>query len=80
MTLILTLYAEFFFLNLQNVDWTISSRYTNCNQILLELESHHSMLKLLCSKTYSKGNNGHGRKCFHRHVPARRCRRVNLST
>ena len=28
---------------------------------------------------YSKGNNGHGRKCFHRHVPARRCRRVNLS-
>ena len=27
---------------------------------------------------YSKGNDGHGRKCFQRHIPSRTCRRINM--
>ena len=35
--------SKFFFLNLQNENWAISSKFSNCNQILLELESCPSM-------------------------------------
>ena len=31
------------------------------------------------SYCYSRGNNGHGRKCFQRHIPARTCVQINSS-
>ena len=31
------------------------------------------------SYCYSKGNSGHGRKCFQHHIPSRTCRNVNTS-